>query len=98
MLANAYWDGVASKYRLWGLGCMGLSVGYGPATDRNDAISLIRDEVVIVTKLGFKNSVPSEGLDSRPGYRLLDTAASYGTKRQAAPRLGATESTAAPCS
>lgn len=25
-----------------GLGCMGLSYGYGPATDRNDAIKLIR--------------------------------------------------------
>src|SRR2546425_1012044 len=25
-----------------GLGCMGLSYGYGPATDRGDAISLIR--------------------------------------------------------
>lgn len=25
-----------------GLGCMGLSFGYGPATDRQDAISLIR--------------------------------------------------------
>ena len=25
-----------------GLGCMGLSFGYGPATDRGDAIALIR--------------------------------------------------------
>ena len=25
-----------------GLGCMGLSFGYGPATDRGDAIKLIR--------------------------------------------------------
>ena len=25
-----------------GLGCMGLSFGYGPATDRNEAIALIR--------------------------------------------------------
>src|SRR3989442_5860346 len=25
-----------------GLGCMGLSYGYGPATDRQDAIKLIR--------------------------------------------------------
>lgn len=25
-----------------GLGCMGLSYGYGPATDRKDAIALIR--------------------------------------------------------
>ncbi len=82
-----------------GLGCMGLSFGYGPATDRNEAIALIRaahergvtffdtaeaygpglneevvgealapirDAVVIATKFGFKNGVPSEGLDSRP--------------------------------
>ncbi len=28
-----------------GLGCMGLSFGYGPATDRQDAISLIRSAV-----------------------------------------------------
>ncbi len=78
---------------------MGLSYGYGPATDRQDAIALIRaayergvtlfdtaeayglglneevlgealkpfrDQVVIATKFGFKNGVPSEGLDSRP--------------------------------
>ena len=25
-----------------GLGCMGLSFGYGPATDKQDAIKLIR--------------------------------------------------------
>ncbi len=25
-----------------GLGCMGLSYGYGPATDKQDAINLIR--------------------------------------------------------
>jgi aryl-alcohol dehydrogenase-like predicted oxidoreductase len=82
-----------------GLGCMGLSFGYGPATNRHDAINLIRaahergvtffdtaeaygpgvneevlgealepirDQVVIATKFGFKNGVPSEGLDSRP--------------------------------
>lgn len=28
-----------------GLGCMGLSFGYGPATDKNDAIALIRKAV-----------------------------------------------------
>ena len=28
-----------------GLGCMGLSFGYGPATDRQDSIRLIRDAV-----------------------------------------------------
>lgn len=28
-----------------GLGCMGLSHGYGPAADRSEAIALIRDAV-----------------------------------------------------
>ena len=28
-----------------GFGCMGLSFGYGPATDRREAISLIRAAV-----------------------------------------------------
>lgn len=82
-----------------GLGCMGLSFGYGPATDRADAVRLIRaahergvtffdtaeaygpgineevvgealepvrDEIVIATKFGFVNGMPSQGLDSRP--------------------------------
>ncbi|WP_336947604.1 aldo/keto reductase [Asaia sp. HN010] len=82
-----------------GLGCMGLSYGYGPATDRGEAVRLIRaahdhgvtffdtaeaygpnlneevvgealkpirDQVVIATKFGFKNGLPSEGMDSRP--------------------------------
>ena len=82
-----------------GFGCMGLTYGYGPATDRQEAIQLIRaahergvtffdtaeaygpgineevvgealalvrDQVVIATKFGFKNGVPANGLDSRP--------------------------------
>jgi aryl-alcohol dehydrogenase-like predicted oxidoreductase len=82
-----------------GLGCMGMSFGYGPATDRADAVRLIRaahergvtffdtaeaygpgineevvgealepvrDKIVIATKFGFVNGVPSQGLDSRP--------------------------------
>jgi aryl-alcohol dehydrogenase-like predicted oxidoreductase len=82
-----------------GLGCMGLSFGYGPATDKRDAIALlraavergvtffdtaeaygpfineellgealsaVRDQVVIATKFGFKNGKPAEGVDSRP--------------------------------
>jgi hypothetical protein len=82
-----------------GLGCMGLSFGYGPATDRQEAVALIRaayergvtffdtaeaygpghneevvgealepmrDGVVIATKFGFKDGVPTNGLDSRP--------------------------------
>ncbi|ALG75314.1 aldehyde oxidase [Azospirillum thiophilum] len=87
------------KVSALGLGCMGLSYGYGPATDRRDAIKLIRsahergvtffdtaeaygpglneevvgealepvrDQVVIATKFGFKNGLPSDGMDSRP--------------------------------
>jgi aryl-alcohol dehydrogenase-like predicted oxidoreductase len=82
-----------------GLGCMGLSFGYGPAVEKDAGIQLIRaafdkgvtffdtaeaygpfkneellgealapmrDQVVIATKFGFKNGVPSEGVDSRP--------------------------------
>ncbi len=82
-----------------GLGCMGLSFGYGPATERQQAITLIRTaydrgvtffdtaeaygpflneevvgealepfrkEVVIATKFGFKDGIPTNGLDSRP--------------------------------
>lgn len=82
-----------------GLGCMGLSFGYGPATEKSQAIRLIRTafergvtffdsaeaygpflneevvgealqpfrkEVVIATKFGFKEGVPTKGLDSRP--------------------------------
>jgi aryl-alcohol dehydrogenase-like predicted oxidoreductase len=82
-----------------GLGCMGLSFGYGPAVQKEDGIALIRaafekgvtffdtaeaygpfkneellaealapirDQVVIATKFGFKNGLPSEGVDSRP--------------------------------
>jgi aryl-alcohol dehydrogenase-like predicted oxidoreductase len=82
-----------------GLGCMGLSFGYGPATEKSKAIELIRSafergvtffdtaeaygpflneevvgeavepfrkEVVIATKFGFKDGIPTNGLDSRP--------------------------------
>ena len=82
-----------------GLGCMGLTFGYGPAANEADAIALIqkaydlgitffdtaeaytqgdnerllgkaikpfRNKVVIATKFGFKNGVPTEGLDSSP--------------------------------
>ena len=82
-----------------GFGCMGLSFGYGPATDKAEAIKVIRaaydggvtffdtaeaygpganeelvgealapvrDKVVIATKFGFENGVPSQGLNSKP--------------------------------
>ncbi len=82
-----------------GLGCMGLSFGLGPATEKNEAIKLIRaaydngvtffdtaeaygpfaneevvgealapvrDKVVIATKFGFNNGVPTQGTDSTP--------------------------------
>ncbi len=82
-----------------GFGCMGLSYGFGPATDRQEAVKLIRaafdkgvtffdtaeaygpgvneevvgealepfrKDVVIATKFGFVEGVPSKGTDSRP--------------------------------
>ena len=82
-----------------GFGCMGLSFGFGPATEKQEAMKVIRaafdggvtffdtaeaygpklneevvgealqpirDKVVIATKFGFKDGVPSQGLDSRP--------------------------------
>jgi aryl-alcohol dehydrogenase-like predicted oxidoreductase len=82
-----------------GLGCMGMSVGYGPATEKSESVKLIRaafergvtffdtaeaygpftneeivgeavapfrDQVVICTKFGFKESTPTAGLDSKP--------------------------------
>jgi aryl-alcohol dehydrogenase-like predicted oxidoreductase len=82
-----------------GLGCMGLSYGYGPATDKREAIKLIRvafdagitffdtaecygpftneellgealsplrEKVVIATKFGFQDGDSKKGLDSSP--------------------------------
>jgi aryl-alcohol dehydrogenase-like predicted oxidoreductase len=82
-----------------GFGCMGLSFGFGPPTEKQEAIKVIRaaydggvtffdtaeaygpfvneevvgealqpfrDKVVIATKFGFLNGVPTQGLDSRP--------------------------------
>ena len=82
-----------------GYGCMGLSFGLGPATEKNEAIKVIRaafdggvtffdtaeaygpftneelvgealapvrDKVVIATKFGFENGVPSQGTNSKP--------------------------------
>ena len=82
-----------------GFGCMGLSFGFGPATDKDEAVKVIRaaydsgvtffdtaeaygpftneelvgealapvrDEVVIATKFGFENGVPTQGTNSKP--------------------------------
>ncbi|CFQ45882.1 putative aldo/keto reductase [Yersinia aleksiciae] len=81
-----------------GLGCMGMTFGYGPAMDKSDAVTLIRkaydqgitffdsaeaygeanevlvgealapmrNDVVIATKFGFKNGIPTAGMDSTP--------------------------------
>src|SRR5450631_326859 len=82
-----------------GLGCMGLSFGYGPATEKQQAITLIRsafdrgvtffdtvecygpftneelvgealsplrERVVIATKFGFEDGDSHKGLNSRP--------------------------------
>ena len=42
---------------------------YGPGLNEEvvgEALEPIRDKVVIATKCGFKNGVPSQGLDSTP--------------------------------
>ena len=82
-----------------GFGCMGLSFGFGPATEKIEAIKVIRaayeggvtffdtaeaygpftneevvgealapvrDKVVIATKFGFENGVPTQGTNSKP--------------------------------
>ena len=82
-----------------GFGCMGLSFGFGPATEKSEAIKVIRaaydggvtffdtaeaygpftneevvgealapvrDKVVIATKFGFENGVPTQGTNSKP--------------------------------
>src|ERR1700759_1021693 len=82
-----------------GFGCMGLSFGFGPATEKNEAIkgiraaydggvtffdtaeaygpftneelvgealAPVRDKVVIATKFGFENGIPSQGTNSKP--------------------------------
>ena len=92
-----------------GLGCMGLSFGYGPATDKQDAIRLIRkafelgvtffdtaeaygpfkneellgealspirDEVIIASKFGFEQGLSEKGMNSKPENirRVTDAA------------------------
>lgn len=82
-----------------GFGCMGLSFGFGPATEKGEAIKVIRaayeggvtffdtaeaygpftnevvvgealarvrDKVVIATKFGFENGIPTQGTNSKP--------------------------------
>jgi len=42
---------------------------YGPFTNEEvvgEALASVRDQVVIATKFGFKNGIPSTGMDSRP--------------------------------
>src|SRR5581483_2962290 len=42
---------------------------YGPFTNEEvvgDALAPVRDKVVIATKFGFKNGIPTEGTDSNP--------------------------------
>lgn len=44
---------------------------YGPLTNEEvvgKALAPVRDQVVIATKFGFKNGVPSTGMDSRPEH------------------------------
>lgn len=95
-----------------GLGCMGLSFGYGPVTEKKETITLIRavveagvtfydtaecygpfineelvgealapfrHQMVIATKLGFKDGDSKKGLDSRPA--IIRTVAEASLKR-----------------
>ena len=90
-----------------GFGCMGLSYGFGPATERQEAIKVIRaaydggvtffdtaeaygpglnedvvgealepirDKVVIATKFGFKNGIPSKGPGQSAPERIRQVA------------------------
>jgi aryl-alcohol dehydrogenase-like predicted oxidoreductase len=47
-----------------GLGCMGMSFGYGPAADKKDMISLIR--TAVERGVTFFDTGKQAGLDSRP--------------------------------
>jgi aryl-alcohol dehydrogenase-like predicted oxidoreductase len=50
---------------------------YGPFKNEEllgEALAPMCDEVVIATKFGFKNGIPSEGVDSRP-ERIREVAA-----------------------
>lgn len=50
-----------------GLGCMGLSHGYGPAVDDHDGLTLIRAAALIAIRFGFALEGGAQGgLDSRP--------------------------------
>jgi aryl-alcohol dehydrogenase-like predicted oxidoreductase len=95
-----------------GFGCMGLSFGYGPATEKTEAIKVIRaaydggvtffdtaeaygpftneelvgealssvrDKVVIATKFGFENGIPTQGTNSKP--ERIRTVAEASLKR-----------------
>ncbi|HXE04832.1 MAG TPA: aldo/keto reductase [Bryobacteraceae bacterium] len=55
---------------------------YGPFTNEElvgEALAPIRDKVVIATKFGFKNGIPSQGLDSTP--ERIRTVADAALKR-----------------
>ena len=95
-----------------GFGCMGLSFGFGRATEKDEAIKVIRaahdggvtffdtaeaygpftneelvgealgpirDKVVIATKFGFQNGVPTQGANSKP--ERIRTVAEAALKR-----------------
>jgi aryl-alcohol dehydrogenase-like predicted oxidoreductase len=95
-----------------GFGCMGLSFGFGRATEKDEAIKVIRaahdggvtffdtaeaygpftneelvgealgpirDKVVIATKFGFQNGVPTQGTNSKP--ERIRTVAEAALKR-----------------
>jgi aryl-alcohol dehydrogenase-like predicted oxidoreductase len=60
------------KVSALGLGCMGMSFGYGPYTNEElvgEALAPFRDQVVIASKFGFRFVAGKQaGLDSRPEH------------------------------
>jgi aryl-alcohol dehydrogenase-like predicted oxidoreductase len=52
-----------------GLTFFDTAEAYGPGINEKvvgEALEPVRNHVVIATKFGFRNSVPAQGLDSRP--------------------------------
>jgi len=76
------------KVSALGLGCMGMSLGYGPYTNEElvgEALAPFRDQVVIATKFGFRFVDGKQaGLDRRPEHIAQAADASLKRLRVAA--------------
>lgn len=61
--------GVLRKAKDSGIQLFDTAEAYGPLVNEElvgEALSPFRKDIIIATKFGFKNGVPSQGLDSRP--------------------------------